>query len=204
MSIFKKIFNWVMSKAHSPYGKHLLFLISFFESIFSVFPLTLLFVALALANTKKSFNFALISTLGATVGAMFGYSIGHFAWIGPNNEFTSFAKFFFTNVPAFSVEAYNNIQNLYNEWGILIIFAAGFTPMPFELVTITSGVFNITFFLFIISALLGRGARYYLLAFLIWKYGEKVKSFIDKYFNMLAFGLTVCVVSIFIAIKFIS
>jgi membrane protein YqaA with SNARE-associated domain len=203
MNLFKKIFDWVMLKAHTPYGIHVLFLISFIESVFSVFPLTLLFVALALANTKSSFKFALISTIGATAGAIFGYGIGYFAWIGTDSEFTSFAHFFFNNIPAFSIDAYNNLQNLYHEWGVLIIFAAGFTPMPFELITITSGVFNINFFLFIISVLLGRGARYYLLAFLIWKYGERVKTFIDNHFNKLAFGLTAGVVTIFIAIKFI-
>lgn len=192
-----------MLKAHSPYGKHILFFIAFFESVFSAFPLTLLFVALALANTKKSFQFSFISTFGAVFGAIVGYAIGHFAWIGQNNEFTSIAHFFFNNIPAFSVEAYNNMQALYREWDFIIIFTAGFTPMPFELITITSGVFNINFLLFIISAAVGRGARYFLLGFLIWRYGEKIKIFIDKYFNMLAFGLTACAVSVIIAVRLI-
>jgi membrane protein YqaA with SNARE-associated domain len=192
-----------MIKAHSPYGKYILFFIALFESILSAFPLTLIFVALALANTKKTFQFSFISTVGALTGAMLGYCIGHFAWIGQNNEFTSIAQFFFNNVPAFSIDAYKNIQDLFHVWGFLIIFTAGFTPMPFELITISSGVFNINFLLFIMSVILGRGARYFLLGFLIWKFGEKIKIFVDKYFNLLAFGLTACVVSIFIAIKFI-
>jgi membrane protein YqaA with SNARE-associated domain len=203
MTIFKKLYNWVMSKAYSPYGKHILFAIAFFESIFSAFPLTLLFVALALANTKKSFQFSIISTIGSVTGAMVGYIIGHFAWIGQSNEFTSIAHFFFNNVPAFSIEAYNKMQAMYREWDFIIIFTAGFTPMPFELITITSGVFNINFLLFIASATLGRGARYFLLGYLIWRYGEKIKVFIDKYFNILAFGLTVCVISVFIVVKII-
>ena len=201
MSVFKKFYNWVLLKAHSPYGKHILFFIAFFESIFSVFPLTLLFVALALANTKKSFQFSFISTTGAVSGAMLGYSIGHFAWIGQNSEFTSIAHFFFNNIPAFTIEAYNNMQALYHEWDFVIIFTAGLAPMPFELITITSGVFNINFFLFIIIAAVGRGARYFLLGFLIWKYGEKIKHFIEKYFNMLAFGLTASVVSVLVIIR---
>ena len=203
MSIFKKFYNWVMSKAQSPHGKYILFAIAFIESIISIFPLTILFIALALSNTKNSFKFALISTFGAVLGAMLGYVIGHFAWIGQNAEYTSFALFFFNNVPGFSIEAYKSIQVLYAEWGILIIFTAGFTPMPFELFTITSGVFNVNFFLFIIGAAIGRASRYFLLAFLIWKYGEKVKMFIEKYFNMFAFGLTACVVSVFIVVKLI-
>lgn len=192
-----------MFKAHSPYGKYILFFIAFFESVFSVFPLTLLFVALALANTKKSFQFSLISTVGAVSGAILGYTIGHYSWIGQNGEFTSIAHFFFNNIPAFSIEAYNSMQALYREWDFIIIFTAGFTPMPFELITITSGVFNINFFLFILSAAIGRGARYFLLGFLIWRYGEKIKNFIDKYFNMLAFGLTASVVSVLIVVKLI-
>lgn len=192
-----------MIKAHSPYGKHILFFIAFFESIFSVFPLTLLFVALAIANIKKSFQFSLISTIGAVLGAILGYSIGHFAWIGQNSEFTAIAHFFFNNIPAFSIEAYNSMRAIYHEWDFVIIFTAGFTPMPFELITITSGVFNINFFLFMISAAIGRGARYFLLGFLIWRYGEKIKHFIDKYFNILAFGLTASAVSALIVVKLI-
>jgi membrane protein YqaA with SNARE-associated domain len=109
-----------MLKTHSPYGKHILFIVAFLESVMSTFPLTLLFVALALANTKKSFYFASICTIGATVGAVVGYGIGHFAWIGQNAEFTSFAHLFFNNLPGFSIEAYKNIQNLFIEWGILM------------------------------------------------------------------------------------
>jgi membrane protein YqaA with SNARE-associated domain len=201
--MFKKFYDWVLLKAHSPYGKHILFTIAFLESIFSAFPLTLLFVALALANTKKSFQFSLISTIGAVTGAIAGYSIGYFAWIGQNEEYTSIAQFFFSNIPAFSIEAYNNMQALYHEWGFIIIFTAGFAPMPFELITITSGVFNINFILFILSAAVGRGTRYFLLGYLIWRYGEKIKLFIERYFNMLAFGLTACVVAVFIVIRII-
>jgi membrane protein YqaA with SNARE-associated domain len=203
MPIFKKFYNWVMLKAHSPYGKHILFVIAFVESILSLFPLTILFVALALANTKKTFQFSLISTLGAVTGAIAGYSIGHFAWIGQNNEYTDLAHFFFNNVPAFSMEAYHNMQAIYREWDFIIIFTAGFTPMPFELITITSGVFHINFILFVLSAVVGRGARYFLLGFLIWRYGEKIKTFIEKYFNILAFGLTTCVISVLVVLKLI-
>jgi membrane protein YqaA with SNARE-associated domain len=192
-----------MLKAQSPYGKYILFAVALIESIFSVFPLTLLFIMLALTATRNSFKFAWISTFGAISGAKLGYAIGHFVWIGQNGEYTLFANFFFNNVPGFSVEGYRNIQVLFAEWGILIVFIAGFTPMPFELFTITSGIFNVNFFIFVFGAFIGRGARYFLLAFLIWKYGEKVKLFIEKYFNMLAFGITGAVVFIFVLIKFV-
>jgi membrane protein YqaA with SNARE-associated domain len=201
MSVFKKIYHWIMLKAQSPQGKYILFAVAFIESIFSIFPLTILFIALALADTRNSHKFALISTIGAVTGAMMGYGIGHYAWIGQNGEYTSFAYFFFNNVPGFSIEAYRNIQELFTEWGIIIIFIAGFTPLPFELFTITSGVFNINFIIFLTGAIIGRGSRYFLLAFLIWKYGEKVKLFIEKYFNLLAFGLTTAVVGIFVFIR---
>jgi membrane protein YqaA with SNARE-associated domain len=204
MQVFKKIYHWIMLKAQSPYGKYILFSVAFIESVFSIFPLTLLFIALALADTRNAYKYALISTIGAVSGAMLGYAIGHFAWLGQNGDYTSFAHFFFNNVPGFSVEAYKNIKDLFSDWGILIIFTAGFTPMPFELFTITSGVFNINFFVFLMGATIGRGARYYLLAFLIWKYGEKVKHFIERYFNMLAFGITTVVIGVFVIIKFIG
>jgi len=155
-----------------------------------------------MASPQKSFKFATVATLAAVLGALVGYYIGHFAWIGQNNEYTNIAYFFFDVVPGFSVDSYKNMQDLINEWGILIIFVAGFTPMPFELITIVSGVFDTNIYQFIMGAIIGRSARYFLIAFLIWKYGEKVRVFIDKYFNLVAFGLVAFAVSVFLIIKY--
>ena len=111
--------------------------------------------------------------------------------------------FFFANVPGFTVEAFYNVQEMYKEHDFWIIFTAGFTPIPYKLITISSGAFNINMPMFIIASFVSRGARFFLVAFLIWKFGPQIKSFIDKYFNLLAIAFTVLLIGGFAVIKLV-
>lgn len=203
MNWLKKMYDWVLRWAETPYGPAALFILAFAESIFFPIPPDVLLIALALGSTKKSFRFALICTIGSVSGAFIGYAIGHFAWIGANGEFTGFANFFFNNIPGFSIDLFNNIKALFNEWDFWVIFTAGFTPIPYKVFTITSGVFDINLIMFFIASLISRGARFFLVAYLIWKFGPSIKRFIEKYFNILALGFTVLLIGGFVLIKFI-
>lgn len=197
----KSIYNKLISWANTPYSFFVIFIIAFFESIFSLFPLTILFITLAIVKPKNSLKLAFFTVLGATIGAIVSYSIGYFLWISPNGEFTSVANFFFENIPFFNVAEYENIKQLYSQWGFLIIFIASFTPMPFELLAVTSGVFNLNIFLFITATFIGRGARFFIIGFLVWKYRENVKHFAEKYFNHISIVLTTCIVMVVVIIK---
>jgi membrane protein YqaA with SNARE-associated domain len=115
--------------------------------------------------------------------------------------FTGFANLFFDNIPGFSVELFNNIRELYMQWDFWIIFTAGFTPIPYKIFTVTAGVFDINLLLFVISSLVSRGARFFLLALLLWRYGLPIKTFIEKYFNAIALGITACLIGCIIVIK---
>jgi membrane protein YqaA with SNARE-associated domain len=152
---------------------------------------------------SKAFKYALICTLGSVSGALIGYLLGHFIWVNGSGEFTWFANLFFNNIPGFSLDLYDNIKGLFAKWDFWIIFTAGFTPIPYKIFTVTSGVFDINLFMFLLSSIISRGARFFLLALLLWKYGPPIKSFIEKYFNMIALGFTVCLVSCFVIIKFV-
>lgn len=203
MKSLKKVYDWVLKWAETPYGPLALFILAFTESVFFPIPPDVLLIALALGNSKKSFRFALICTAGSVSGAFAGYALGHFAWITATGEFTGFANFFFNNIPGFSVNLFNNIKALFNQWDFWVIFTAGFTPIPYKVFTITSGVFDINLFMFFIASVISRGARFFLIAFLIWKFGPSIKRFIEKYFNALALGFTVLLVGGFIAIKYL-
>lgn len=202
MNWLKQMYNWVLKWAETPYGPLALFLLAFVESIFFPIPPDVLLIALALGSSTKAFRFALNCTIGSVSGAFVGYAIGHFAWITSSGEFTGFANFFFNNIPGFSVSLYNSIKALFIEWDFWIIFTAGFTPIPYKVFTITSGVFDINIIMFFIASLISRGARFFLVAFLIWKFGPSIKRFIEKYFNMLAMGFTVVLIGGFVAIKY--
>ncbi|OFX73897.1 MAG: cytochrome B [Bacteroidetes bacterium GWE2_29_8] len=201
MNWIKQLYDWVLKWAESPYGSMALFLIAFIESIFFPIPPDILLIALALGKPLKSFRFALICTIGSFLGAILGYSLGHYAWLN-NGEFTAFANFFFNNIPGFTIGLYEKIKGLYDEFGFWIIFTAGFTPIPYKIFTITSGVFDLNFTMFLIASVISRGARFFLVGFLIWKFGPQIKSFIDKYFNLLALAFTVCLIGGFVIIKY--
>jgi membrane protein YqaA with SNARE-associated domain len=203
MNWLKKMYDWVLKWADTPYGPMVLFFLAFVESIFFPIPPDILLIALALGCIRKSFNFALICTIGSVSGAFVGYGIGHFAWIASNGEFSGFANFFFSNIPGFSVSLFNSIKVLFNQWDFWVIFTAGFTPIPYKVFTVTSGVFDLNLVMFFIASIISRGARFFLVAFLIWKFGPDIKRFIEKYFNMLALGFTACLVGGFVLIKYL-
>lgn len=203
MNWIKNIYQWVLNWAQSPYGAIALFILAFAESVFFPIPPDVLLIALALGAAAKSFRYALICTIGSVTGAFVGYAIGYYAWITAGGEFTGFANFFFNNIPGFTVSLFNNIKELFIEWDFWIIFTAGFTPIPYKVFTITSGVFELNLVMFFIASLISRGARFFLIAFLIWKFGPDIKRFIDRYFNMLALGFTVILIGGFVAIKYL-
>ena len=124
-------------------------------------------------------------------------------WDVPGIEYSSLANLFFDFVPGLTVDSFNNIKSLYDDWDFWIVFTAGFTPIPFKLITISSGTFNINFFMFIIASIVSRSARFFLLATLIWIFGEKIRLYIEKYFNILAILFTFFLIGGFVIIKFI-
>jgi len=202
MKYIRKLYDWVLHFANTPHGAIALFLLAFAESSFFPIPPDTLLIALVLGAQKKAFRFAAICTTGSILGAVFGYAIGHFLWWTSSNEFTGIANFFFNNIPSFTHQTFYSIKEMYDQYDFWIIFTAGFTPIPYKIITISSGAFNINVIMFIIASIISRGARFFLVAFLIWKFGPQIKGFIDKYFNWLAIAFTVLLIGGFVAIKY--
>ncbi len=202
MKILRKLYDWVLHWAETPYGAPALFLLAFAESSFFPIPPDALLIALVLGSTAKAFRFASICTIGSITGALLGYTLGHFLWWTPAGEFTGIAEFFFANIPGFTNQTFYKIEEMYKAYDFWIIFTAGFTPLPYKVFTISSGAFNINIVMFIIASVISRGARFFLVAFLIWKFGPQIKDFIDKYFNWLAIAFTVLLIGGFFVIKY--
>ena len=101
------------------------------------------------------------------------------------------------------IDGFNNIQAMYNQWNFWIVFTAGFTPIPFKLITISAGTFNINFLMFLIASIISRSARFFIVASLIKVFGDPIKEFIEKYFNLLALIFTILLIGGFIFIKYI-
>ncbi len=203
MKYIRSLYDWVLSWASKKTGQYALAFISFTESIFFPIPPDVLLIPLCIGNSKKIFKFASICTVGSILGASFGYFIGFSIWWDELGNFSFIALKFFEYIPSFNEEAFEAIKLLYDEYNFLIIFTAGFTPIPFKIFTISSGAFNLNFFMFILASSISRSARFFLLAILLKTFGETVTSFIDKYFNILSLLFTIILICGFLLIKFI-
>lgn len=193
--MIKRLYDWVLSWSESRWGWLALFILALCESSWFLIPPDILLIALCLGAVKKSFRFASICLAGSIIGAMIGYSIGHFLWTTPAGEPTAIATFFFNHI--FSVEGFNNVGALFDKYNFWIVFTAGFTPLPYKIFTIAGGLFDINFVMFIIASIVSRGLRFFLIAWLIWRFGAPIKAFIDKYFNLLATLFTVLLIGCF-------
>ena len=194
MNFLRNIYSWTLKKAEHKNAKWYLSLISFTESSFFPIPPDLLLIPMALANRVKALFYAFICTLSSVIGGVAGYAIGYF---------------FYNSLGIFIVEFYhlensfNVFENYYREFGILIVLGAGITPFPYKFITIASGVFGLNIFLFIIVSIIGRGSRFYLIAILLYFFGEKIKLFIDKYFNVLTISFFILLVGSVFIIRFL-
>ena len=192
--MLRRLYDWVLYWAETPYGTWALFFLAFCESSFFPIPPDILLIALAVAVPKKSLKYALICSAGSVLGGCFGYLIGwqFMASIGsPIVDFYGLGA---------KVEYIGALYNKYDAWAVGI---AGFTPIPYKVFTIAAGVFKINFSVFVLTSLVSRSARFFIVGGLIYLFGPKIQGFIEKYFNILAVAFTVLLVLGFVIIKYL-
>ena len=203
MRWLRNLYDWVLKWSNSKYGPLMLGLMAFAEASFFPIPPDVLLIPLALGLRTKAFRLAFICSLGSIFGAIFGYVIGSYLWWEGVNQFSWLARLFFDVIPGFTPEIFYSIQTKYEIWNFWVVFTAGFTPIPFKVITISAGAFDINFILFVIASTLSRSARFFLLSALIWKFGESMRDFIDKYFNLLAIIFMILLIGSFVLIKYV-
>lgn len=197
----RRTYDWVLSWAEKPSAQYSLFILAFAESSFFPVPPDVLLIPLVLGYRKKWFRLALTVTVASALGGIFGYVIGHYLWWSTAGQYSGIAQFFFNHIPGFSEEVFRSMQLQYMKYGFWIVFTAGFTPIPYKIFTISSGAFNLNITTFLLASVISRATRFFLVAFLIYRYGEPIKVFIDKYFNWLALVLTVLLIGGYLLIK---
>ena len=189
-TLYKKCLDFAAHKS----SKYYLAAISFIESSFFPIPPDILLIPMALASKSRALFYAFMCTLFSVLGGILGYAIGYF---------------FYNSVGIYIVDFYhlensfNIFENYYKEFGILIVLGAGITPFPYKFITIASGVFGLNIFLFIIVSIIGRGLRFYLIAILLYFFGEKIKLIIDKYFNILTIVFFILLIGSVFIIRFL-
>ena len=203
MNWLRRLYDWVLSWASSPYAVPVLFTVSFVESSFFPIPADPLLIALILGLRKRAFYYAFICTAGSVFGGIFGYFVGSFLWWTETMDFSSIATFFFTYIPGFTEQLFYNIQAQYESYNFVVIFTAAFTPIPYKVFSISAGAFDINFLTFVVASILGRGLRFYGITVVLWYFGRPVKKIIDKYFNLLAILLLLISIISYIIIVYI-
>ena len=194
MKILRKIYDWTLNKASHPKAAWFLSLISFTESSFFPIPPDIILIPMIIANRLKAWWYAFICTISSVIGGVVGYCIG---------------AFFYSTIGIIIIQYYTleeqflNFESLYNKYGVWIVLGAGFTPFPFKFITIASGFLHLNILLFIIVAFIGRGLRFYLIAFLFRIFGDWINNFIDKYFNFLATAFFILLIGSFILLKYL-
>jgi len=192
--MLKRLYNWVLGWADTKYGVPALAIVSFAESSFFLVPPDPLLMALSLGKPKRSFWYALICSAMSVLGGVFGYLIGWALWDLVSGYFLTYV---------FSPQAFDYVGAQYEQNAFLAILGAAITPIPYKVFTVSAGVFHINFFYFILASAIGRSARFFLEAGLIYFFGEKIRIFIDKYFNLLLTLFFILVLVGFFIVKFL-
>jgi membrane protein YqaA with SNARE-associated domain len=169
-------------------------IVSFVES--SVFPIPpdILIIPMVLASREKAWRIALLCSVASVLGGLAGYGIGYFFYesLGkPVLEFYGYA------------EKFTQFQGFYHEWGAWIVGGAGLTPFPYKLITIASGVTNLDIVVFTVASALSRGLRFFIVAGLLWYFGDTIRIFIEKNLGILATAFFAMLFGGFVLIKFL-
>lgn len=192
--MLRKLYDWVLHWAETPYGSWALFILAFAESSFFPVPPDVLLIALAISIPARAFRYALICSTGSVLGGMAGYIIGF--------EFMDLLGFRILNFYGL-MDKYETISHLYERYNAWAVGIAGFTPVPYKVFTISAGAFKINFPIFLAASIVSRSARFFLVGWLIYKFGVGIRSFIDRYFNILCVVFMILLVGGFIMIKWI-
>lgn len=193
-SLIQRLYIRCMDWIQKPAGIWVLFFIAVAESSFFPIPPDIFLIALCISVPKKSFKYAAVCAVGSVLGGILGYGLGLgfmdtlgktiLDWYGLHDK-------------------YEVVQNLYRTYDAWAVGAAGFTPLPYKLFTITAGAFKINFPVFVIVSIISRSARFLLVAGLIYKFGAPVQGFIMRYFNLLTFIFLFLLIGGFILLKMV-
>ena len=192
--MLRRLYDWVIRLAAHPRALPAMGVISFLES--SVFPIPpdVMLVPMVLANRAKAFRIALVCTVSSVVGGLLGYAIGYY---------------FFETLGEWVVRTYGLQQSLaafragFAEYGIWIILIKGLTPIPYKLVTIASGAAHFDLFTFVWASIVTRGVRFFLVAALLWRFGEPIRRFIEERLTLITWLFLIALVGGFVAFRYL-
>ncbi len=190
----RRLYEWTLHWAETPYAVWALFLLAFAGSSFFPVPPDVLLMAMALGAPRRALRYAGVCTVGSVMGALVGYAIGalFFEAVGsPLIEFYGYSAEF------------SELSSGFGEHGLLFIFTAALTPIPYKVFTIAAGVCHqdVGIPVLLLASVVGRGLRFYVQGVLFKLCGRPIKAFIERYFNLLTIALVVLLVLGFLCVR---
>ena len=192
--MLRRLYDWTLSLAGRRHAMPALAFVAFIES--SVFPLPpdLLILPMVLAKRERWFRIATLATISSVIGGLAGYGIGYFLFDAFGRPLLDFYGY---------TAQFERFQTLYNDWGAWIVAFFGVTPFPYKVITIASGVTHLDVVVFMVASVLSRGARFYIEAALLWRFGPPIKTFIEKYLGWLAAAFFMLLFGGFLVLKYL-
>lgn len=190
----KAVYDWMLDMASKKNAMLFLFIVAFAESSFFPIPPDIMLIPMVLATPAKAWRIAGLSTVASVLGGFFGYVIGVYFFDLIAKPILTFYGY---------MHQFDVFKDYYHEWGAWIVFGAGITPFPYKVITIASGVVHLDLVVFILASVVARGMRFFLVAWLLKKYGEPMKLFIEKNLGMLSVVFLLLLFGGFAAIKFL-
>jgi membrane protein YqaA with SNARE-associated domain len=188
------LYDWTLALAAHRHASWGLFTVSFAESSFFPIPPDVLLVPMCIAQPKKAWFYAMVCTIASVLGGILGYAIG---W------------FLYDTVGLWIIELYglaekaSQFQDDFAEWGLWVILIKGLTPIPFKLVTILCGFAKFNFLVFVLASIVTRGARFFLVAGLVYAYGEPIREFVERRLNTVALGVLLVIILGFVVVRYV-
>src|SRR5271168_5478427 len=193
--MLRRIYDWCIDAAHKPYALWILAAVAFAESSFFPVPPDVMLIPMSLARPARAWLYASVCTATSVLGGLLGYAIGALLYDSIGHWLIEFYGL------GGKVEAF---RASYAQWGALIIIGKGLTPIPYKLVTITSGFAGFNIWLFILCSVIGRGMRFFIGAILLNRYGDVIRAEIEKRLGLWLTAFVLIIASGFVvAIKLI-
>ena len=185
MKIFSSLYDKVLGWSRHPHAERYLAAVSFAEASFFPVPTVLMMAPMALARPTRAWWLALLTTLTSVAGGVAGYFIGAYLFEAVGQPIIDFYH---------AAEKFEQLKIWFAEYGALLLFIAGVSPIPYKLFTISAGVLNMALIPFILASLLGRGIQYFVVAAIAWFGGDKLESSLRKWVDWLGWGIVVLAV----------
>ena len=188
----KAVYDYMLQLAANKNALFFLFVVAFAESSFFPIPPDIMLIPLVVAAPAKAYRIALVATLASVIGGYFGYFIGVYGYDLIARPILSFYGY---------TQQFEVFKGYYHQWGAWIVFGAGLTPFPYKVVTIASGAVHLDLVVFTVASVLSRGGRFFLVAWLLKKYGAPMKMFIERHLGKLSVLFVVLLLGGFALIK---